>query len=104
VQNLLAYWVGNLIVGVPYMLVPLMVLHLTPTFTSLSIAALMTVCSLTCLRQRAQLPTPGGNTSTLVLDSNAPTAISRLPGRAQDAPTEDRLRRARQRGHLFPLR
>jgi Sap, sulfolipid-1-addressing protein len=113
VQNLLAYWVGSLIVGVPALLVPLMVLHFTPMFRSfaqdlatpatgtsstvrhiqigmgvlaLSIAALMTVRF--SARPRAHLPTPGGNTSTLVLDSNTPTAISRLPGRAQDAPTE----------------
>ena len=114
VQNLLAYWVGNLIAGVPYVLVPLMVLHLTPMSTlfrqgsaargtvanstvghiqigvgvlALSIAALMTVRSLTRPRQRAHLPTPG-TTSTLVLDSNTPTAISRPPGRAQNAATE----------------
>jgi hypothetical protein len=115
VQNLLAYWVGNLVAGVPYVLVPLMVLHLTPMSTlfrqgsaargtvanstvghiqigmgvlALSIAALMTVRSLTRQRQRAHLPTPGGSTSTLVLDSNTPTAISRPPGRAQNAATE----------------
>jgi Sap, sulfolipid-1-addressing protein len=114
VQNLLAYWVGSLIVGVPYLLVPLLMLHFTPMFRpfeqdlatpatgasstvrhiqigmgvlALSIAALITVRSLTGPRQRAQLPTPGGNTSTLVLDSNTPTAISRPPGRAKDAAT-----------------
>jgi len=68
---------------------------------ALSIAALMTVRSLTRPRQRAQLPTPGGNTSTLVLDSNTPTAISRLLGRAQDAPTEggSAIRRLLGRAH-----
>jgi phosphotransferase system glucose/maltose/N-acetylglucosamine-specific IIC component len=113
VQNLLVYWVGCIIVGVPYMLVPLMVLHHTPMLTSfvhdlatpatvagstfrriqigigvlvLSIAALMAVRSPT--RQRAQPPTAGGTTSSLVLDSNTPIAISRLLGRLQDAPTE----------------
>ena len=115
VQNLLTYWVGCLIVNVPCLLVPLMVLHLTPTFTSfardlatpataasstvrhiqlgmgvlaLSIAALMTVRFWARQRQRAQLPTPDGNTSILVLDSNAPTAISWPLGRTQDAATE----------------
>jgi hypothetical protein len=110
VQNLLAYWVGCLIVSVPPLLVPLMVLHFTPMFRSfahdlatpatvasstvrhiqigvgvlaLSIAALMTVRFLA--RQRAHLPTPGANASTLVLDSNTPTAISRLLGRAHNA-------------------
>jgi Sap, sulfolipid-1-addressing protein len=113
VQNLLAYWLGCLIVSVPYLLVPLMVLHFTPMFSSfahdvatpgtvasstvrdiqigmgvfaLSIAALMTVRF--SARQGAHLPTPGANTSTLVPYSNTPTAISRLLGHAQDAPTE----------------
>ena len=34
-QNLLAYWVGLLIVSVPALLVPLMVMHFTPMFSSL---------------------------------------------------------------------
>jgi hypothetical protein len=120
-QNLLAYWVGGLTVGVTYLLVPLMVLHFTPWFTSfahdlatpatgvsstvrhiqigmgllgLSIAALMTVRF--SARQRAHLPTPGANTSTLV-----PTAISRLLGRAQDAQAEggSAIRRLLGRAH-----
>ncbi len=111
VQNLLACWVGCLITNVPALLVPLIVLHVTPMFrftahdlaspaTSstvrhiqlgmgvlmLSIAALMTVRF--WVRQRAPLPTPVANTSTLVLDSNTPTAISRPQGHAQDAATE----------------
>jgi hypothetical protein len=106
VQNLIAFWLGNLIVGIPAVLVPLMVLHVTPMFRSfvqglasaatvatvrhiqigmgvlaLSIAALMTVRSLTRPRQRAPLPIPGSNTSTLVLDPNAPTASFWLPSR-----------------------
>ena len=118
-QNLLAFGAGNLIVGIPAVLVPLVVLHVTPMFRSfveglgtaaavatvrhvqigmgmlaLSIAALMVARSLMRARslrrrQRTHLPTPGGTTSTLVLDSNSPTAISRLPGRAQNAATED---------------
>jgi hypothetical protein len=110
VPNLLAYWVGNLTASIPAVGVPLTLLHVTPMFRSftknlptsptvrhiqigmgvlaLSIAALMTVRSLTRRRQRARLPTPGGTTSTLVLDSNRPTAISPLRGRAQDAATE----------------
>jgi len=108
VPNLLAYWVGCLIVGVPTLLIPLIVLHVTPMFKSfaqdwattstarhiqigmgvlaLSIAGLMTVRSLA--RRRAQLPTPGGSTSTLVLNSTMPPAISRLLDRAQNAATE----------------
>ncbi len=121
VQNLLAYWVGGLIVSVPALLVPLMVLQLIPmfrTFTQdlatsptvrhiqfgmgvlvLLIAALMTVR--VSARQRAHLPTPDGDTSTLVLDSNTPTPISRLLGRAQDAATEGgtAIRRLLGRAH-----
>jgi len=126
VQNLLAYWVGCLVVSVVYMLVPLMVLHFTPglrsfahdvgtpgTVTSstvrhiqigmgvllLSIAALMTVRF--AARQRAHLPAPGANTSTLEPDSNTPTGISRLLGRAHDAPTEggSAIRRLLGRAH-----
>jgi len=109
-QNLLAYWVGLLIVSVPALLVPLMVLHFTPMFGSftqdlaipvtatsstvrhiqigmgalaLSIAALMTV--LFSARRRARLLTPGGNTATLARNSNTPTAIRRLLGRAHTA-------------------
>jgi hypothetical protein len=108
-QSLLAYWAGTLTVSIPIVVLPLMLLHVTPMFKSiaqdlatsstvrqlqlglgvlaLSIAALMIVRS--PRRQRAQLPTQGGNTSTLVLDSNTPTAISSLLDRAQDAPTQD---------------
>jgi Sap, sulfolipid-1-addressing protein len=113
VQNLLAYWIGCMITSVSALLVPLMVLHFTPMFTSfahdlatpatvasstvrriqigvgvlaLSIAALMTVRR--SARQRAHLPISGSNTSTLVLDSNTPTAISRLQRRALDPATE----------------
>ena len=128
VQNLLAFWVGCLIVNVPALLVPLMVLHVRPTFRSfahdlaipatvagsivrhiqlgmgvlaLSIAALMTVRFLARQRQRAHLPTPGGTTSTLVLDSSTPTTISWLLDRAQDAPTEggSAIRRLLRRAH-----
>jgi hypothetical protein len=108
VQNLLAYWVGSVIVNVPCLLVPLMVLHVTfrasahdlaspatsPTVhyiqlgmsvLALSIAALMMVRS---ARQRARQPTSVGNTSIMVLDSDTPTAISSPFGRAPDTPTE----------------
>jgi hypothetical protein len=64
---------------------------------ALSTAAVMTVRSLTRRRQRARLPaqvvTSGrhrkaSTTSTVMLDRNTPTAISRLLDRAQDAPTK----------------
>jgi uncharacterized membrane protein YhaH (DUF805 family) len=107
-QNLLAYWVGCLIVGIPTLLFPLMVLHFTPAFASvaqdlatsstvrhiqvglgvlvLSIAALMTMRF--SARQRARVPAPDGNMPTLVADSNTENAISRLLSRAHDASTE----------------
>ena len=124
VQNLLAYWVGGMIGSVPAVVVPLMMLHFTPMFTSftqnlatpataasatvrhiqigmgvlaLLIAALMTVRFST--RQRAHLPIPGGNTSTLMLDSNTPTAMSRLLGRGQNAATEGGSAIRRLLGH-----
>jgi hypothetical protein len=121
-QNLLAYWAGTVIVSVPCVLGPLMVLHLTPMFSfladnlatsssirhiqigigvlALSIAALITVRPVMRRRQRAHLPTPDDTTSTLVLDSNTPTAISPQLGRAQDAVTKDEsaFRRLRARG------
>ena len=107
-QNLLVYWVGCVTTFIPAVAVPLTLLHITPMFKSftqdwatnstvrhvqlgmgvlvLSIAALLTVRFWAC--RRAHLPTRGGNASTLVLDSNTPTIISRLLGRAQDAATE----------------
>jgi hypothetical protein len=123
VHNLFAYWVGNLTSGIPIMVVPLTLLHVTPTFESfagdvaksstvrhiqiglgifaLSVAVLMTVRILARAREQArrrpQLSTGegvrgrhrrGGGTSTLVLDSNPPPAISRLLDRAREAPTE----------------
>jgi len=123
VQNLLAYWVGCLTGCIPAVVVPLTLLHVTPMFKAfaddlatsstvwhirigmgvlaLSIAALMTVRSLTRRRQQTHLLTPGGNTSTLVLDSNTPTAISRLLGRTQDPATEggSAIRRLLRRVH-----
>jgi hypothetical protein len=113
VQNLLAYWVGCLIVNVFVLLVPLTALHYTPTLRSylevstsqaspvmipsyivqpvqigigalaLLIAARMTVRLRA--RQRANVPTGGGDTA---LVSDSPTGISRLLGRAQDAARE----------------
>ncbi|MEZ0364243.1 GAP family protein [Mycobacterium sp. pUA109] len=110
VPNLLAYWGGFMLVSVPYLLVPLMMLHVTPAFKSfahdltnpataasatarhveLGIGALTLVIAALMVvrfpaRQRAQLPTPGGTTSTLVLDSDPPPALSRLHNHAAEA-------------------
>jgi len=118
VQNLLAFWAGCLTGAIFAVVVPLTLVHVTSMSDSfgqggasstvrhgqigigvlaLSMAALMTVRSLTHRRQRAQLPTQeatrgrhrkGGPTSTLVLDSNTPAAISRLLGGEREAPAE----------------
>ncbi|BBY06273.1 GAP family protein [Mycobacterium noviomagense] len=126
VQNLLAYWVGCLIPSVPYVLVPLMLLHVTPMLKSfaedlskpttavgstvrhiqigvgvfsLAVAAVLIVRFL--VRPRAQLPTSGGDTSTMVLESDQPSAVARLLGRARDTQTEggSAIRRLLRRVH-----
>ena len=99
VPNLLAYLVGCLMINVFILrLIPLIVLHFTPMFRSfledlagpttagestvqpvpigidglaLLIAAVMTVRLR--VSQRANSPTQGGDTSTMVLESNTPT-------------------------------
>jgi hypothetical protein len=113
VKNLLAFWVGCLIASIAILLVPLVALHVAPMFRplaqnlaspatvasstvrhiqigmglfALSIAVLTTVRFLA--RRRAHLPTKGGNTTTMVLDSNAPIAIKRLLGGPQDESAE----------------
>jgi Sap, sulfolipid-1-addressing protein len=111
-QNMLVYWIGGMTVGVTYMLVPLTVMHATPLLRSLAqdlaspatyanatvrhiqIGIGVLVLSLAALmarhfwaRPRAQLPTPGGTTATLVTDWTTPTAIVPMLGRAQDVPT-----------------
>jgi hypothetical protein len=115
VQNLLAYGIGGLMVSIPCLLVPLLILHVTPRFRSLvhdvatpgtsassivrhvqlglgvvvlTVAVVTTLRSLMRRRQRTPLPTPVGSTSTLVADSTTPTPIARLLGRPQDESTE----------------
>jgi hypothetical protein len=99
VQNLLAYWLGSMIVSLAGLLIPLMVLHMTPTFRAfsqdlatpgsnstatrivhlgmgvlmLSIAAVLAVRS---VRQRARHPVPAGGTGVLVDDSETPKPIA----------------------------
>jgi hypothetical protein len=115
VQNLLAYGFGGLMVSIPCLVVPLLVLHVTPRFRTvvhdvatpgtgassvmrhiqvglgvvvLTVAVVTTVRSLMRRRQRAPLVTSGGTTSTLVSESNTPTPIARLLRPAHDEPTE----------------
>ena len=118
-QNLFAYWAGCAIAGLYSLLLPLVVLHVTPMFDSfvinfanptanstfrhieigmgalvLVIAAVLGVRFATRQpghprnRHSAHQAASDGGTSTLVLDSNTPTAISRLLGTPPDAATE----------------
>lgn len=122
VQNLLAYGAGSLAACMFAVTTWLTLLHVIPVFRSfmdnlseassfrhvqiglgvlaLSIAAVMAIRSLARRRQRAHLPTPGDR-STLALDSYLPPGMSRLLGRAQDAPAagESRIRRLGRRFH-----
>ena len=109
-QNLLMYWVGCAFVGFFLLLIPIVVLHFTPSLSSfvhdlanpatatssavrdveilagalvIAVAALLAVRFLT--RQRAQLPKRGDRTSTLVADSDAPRQIARVLDRANAA-------------------
>jgi hypothetical protein len=105
-QNLLVYWVGCLTLGLLLLLVPILVLHFTPTFSTfahdlanpatsasstvhyLEIAAGVIVLSIAALmgsrffaRRRALPPARSADTSTLMVDSDPLNPISRLLGR-----------------------
>jgi len=127
VQNLFAYWVGNLTSGIPIVVIPLTLLHVTPMFESfaknvatsttvrhiqigagvfaLSMAALMTVRFLARpqekVNSRAGLQSADGNGSPLGPGSNHPVPISRMLDRARDASTEggSAIRRLLGRAH-----
>jgi len=111
VQSLLACWVGCLVTNVSALLVPLLMLYVMPVFRTtaqdlaaagpnsmarhiqlgmgalgLAIAALIVVRYRA--RQREHVPAQVGNTPTLVLDSNEPTALSVPRGCDQDAAIE----------------
>lgn len=110
VQNLLAYGAGCLAGCVPAVVVPLTLLHVTPTFKSLAddlatstivrefrigmgvvalcVAALMIMRSVARRRQTEHVPVVGCDTSTQVLDRNTPPMMSRVLDRARDAATE----------------
>jgi hypothetical protein len=110
-QNLLVYWIGCVSASFVLLLVPLLVLHFTPMFSSfahdlanpdttasstvrhveivlgvlvLAIAALMAVRFLARRRARAE----NSKSATSVEDSDASSPISRLLKRGQDAPEE----------------
>ncbi len=103
VQNLLAFWIGSLIVNVPLFLISLMVLHVVPSFESLAkdlatpdptsgiqplqlgtgvFALCVAVLMAMHRRARKRAPQPaagGGDSSVLVLDSDESTAVSNRP-------------------------
>ena len=112
-QNLLVYWIGCVSASFVLLLVPLLVLHFTPLFSSfvhdlakpgtttsstvrhvqvilgaviLVIAALMTVRLVLRRRARARADDPA--TSSPVAKADATSPISRLLKRGQDAPAE----------------
>jgi hypothetical protein len=102
-QNLFVYWVGCALASAVLLLVPILALHFTPMFSSFvhdvtspatpasstlrhveSVLGVLVLCVATLMavrflvRQRAQLPAPGANTSILVADPEEPNPISRL--------------------------
>ncbi|MGL5441825.1 MAG: GAP family protein [[Mycobacterium] stephanolepidis] len=111
VQNLLAFWVGALIVNVPSFLVALFALHLVPSFASFaknlatadpgsSVKPLQLGTGVLCIvlavviavrlrsRKRENQPVAaggGGDSSVLVLDPELATAETRSVGRIRSA-------------------
>jgi Sap, sulfolipid-1-addressing protein len=112
-QNLLMYWVGCVTASFVLLLVPLLVLHFTPMFSSfvhdlanpntgasstlrhveillgvlvLVVAAAMAVRFVT--RQRAPVPANGAKSPGPVADSDSSSPVSRLLKRGQDAPAQ----------------
>lgn len=121
VQNLLAFGAGCVTACIPTLVAPLMLLHLTPMFKStaeswaksstggyiqigMGCVALVSATLLTVhfwVRQRAQVSTSDGGSSTVAVDTETPTPLSRLLARARDEPTdgESVFRRILRRGH-----
>lgn len=124
--NLLAYWLGAMMASISTCLIPVVVLHFAPMFTSLThklatsttttnsvvghIQLVMGVLALSIAavllvrlspRQRAHLPISGGSASTLVTEPTMPTAIARLLNRNHDAAAQDQspIRRLLGRAH-----
>ncbi|UUO01976.1 GAP family protein [Mycolicibacterium novocastrense] len=116
VQNLLAFLIGSLTGCIPFLVIPLILVHATPMFDSLTresapgssstvpqvqvvggglalvCAALLAVRVLTRRRQRAPVSGRSGAVPTLLLDSNPSAMFSRLLGRASDAPSDGATR------------
>jgi hypothetical protein len=111
VQNLAVCWVGCLITNVPFVLVPLLIMHVMPVFRStahdlatagpnstarhiqlgvgvLALAASAVIAVRSRARQRKDVPTPVGNSLSPVLDADTPTAILLPQGRDQDGSSQ----------------
>lgn len=121
VQNLLMFGAGCMAACIPTLIVPLTLLHATPMFKStaeswaksstggyiqigMGAVALTTATVLTVhfwVRQRAKLPATDGGASTMVLDTDASTPVSRLLARAKEEPEGGTsfFRRLLRRGH-----
>jgi hypothetical protein len=110
VQNLLAYWLGSMLVNFAGLLIPLMVLHFIPRFSTfsedlnapgqtttarliqltmgalmLSVAAAIAVRS---ARERMRQPVPAGDTSVVRPESETPEPMSSPFGNLPDGATE----------------
>ncbi|QCH25653.1 GAP family protein [Mycobacteroides salmoniphilum] len=111
VQNLLAFWVGALMVNVPSFVIALFALHMVPSFASFaknlatadpgsSVKPLQLGTGVLCIvlavviavrlrsRKRENQPVAagaGGDSSVLVLDPETPTAEPRSVGRVRGA-------------------
>lgn len=118
-RNLVAYWSGAAIIGLTTLIVPLIALHAAPSSASFAKdfanptanpaaqrtaiiigAALLAIAALMLARSLLRSPAPQGNpavanpdgtgsVSTLLLDSSAPPAISRLLHTAAAAAAEE---------------
>lgn len=121
VQNLLMFGAGCMAACIPTLIVPLTLLHATPMFKStaeswaksstggyiqigMGAVALTTATVLTVhfwVRQRAKLPATDGGASTMVLDTDTSTPVSRLLARAKEQPEGGTsfFRRLPRRGH-----
>jgi Sap, sulfolipid-1-addressing protein len=123
-QNLAVCWAGCLITNIPFVLVPLLVMHVMPVFRStahklataapnstgrhiqlgmgvllLSISALIAVRARK--RQRKRVATPVGNSSTLVLDSDTPTGDASKKGDSALRRLSNRLNNSWENGSLW---